>query len=306
MKLGFGLPQTGPSGPEAITLVAKRAEELGYESLWVIDRFLYPVQPQSPYPASPDGSLPENYKTVLDPLHTLSFVAAHTSRIALGTSILVMGYRNPVLLAQSLTTIDVLSGGRLRVGLGQGWSKDEHDAAGVSMKDRAARGDEVIQVLKAMWAADPVEFHGKFFQVPKSIVQPKPVQKPHPPIYLAAYTPGAMKRVATFADGWMPAGIPAEGMAQMMEGIRGMAQEAGRNSSALKMVVRANVHVTPQTQGDKRQPFNGSLDEIKSDIRATRDIGADELFFDPGLSGVTPVEVYLEVMEQMKGLIDGT
>ncbi len=304
MKLGFALPQTGPSGPEAITLVAKRAEELGYDSLWVIDRLLYPEQPQSPYPGSPDGSLPENYKTVLDPLHTLSFVAAHTSRITLGTSILVMGYRNPVLLAQSLTTIDVLSGGRLRVGLGQGWSKDEHDAAGVSMKDRAARGDEVLQVLKAMWGADPVEFHGKFFQVPKSIVQLKPVQKPHPPIYLAAYTPGAMKRVATFADGWMPAGVPSAAMSQMMDGIRGMAQEAGRNSSDLKMVVRANVHVTPQTQGDQRRPFYGSLEEIKSDIQATRDIGADELFIDPGLEDVTPVEVYLEVMEQLKGQID--
>ncbi len=110
MKLGFGLPQSGTiASPEAMIMVAKRAEELGYDSLWVVDRFLYPEQPQSPYPASHDGSLPENYKTVLDPLHTLSFVAAHTSRIALGTSILVMGYRNPVLLAQSLTTIDVLS-----------------------------------------------------------------------------------------------------------------------------------------------------------------------------------------------------
>jgi hypothetical protein len=89
----------------------------------------------------------------------------------------------------------------------------------------------------------------------------------------------------------------------MMEGIRGMAQEAGRNSSDLKMVVRANVHVTPQTQGDQRQPFYGSLDEIKSDIQATRDIGADELFIDPGLSGITSVEVYLEVMEQMKDQI---
>ncbi len=115
----------------------------------------------------------------------------------------------------------------------------------------------------------------------------------------------AMKRVATFADGWMPAGVPIDAMAQMMEGIRGMAQEAGRDSSVLKLVVRANVHVTPQTQGDQRQPFYGSLDEIKSDIRATRDIGADELFIDPGLSGVTSVEVYLEVMEQFKDLIDG-
>jgi len=306
MKIGFGLPHSGPSaGPEAIVLVAKRAEELGYDSIWVFDRFLYPEQPQSAYPGSPDGSLPANMKTMLDPLHTLSFVAAHTSRIALGTSVLVMGYRNPVLLAQSLTTIDVLSGGRLRVGLGQGWSKDEHDAAGVSMKDRAARGYEVIQVLKAMWGADPVEFQGQFFQIPKSIVEPKPVQKPHPPIYLAAYTPGAMKRVATVADGWMPTGVPIDAMAQMMEGIRGMAKEAGRDSSALKMIVRANVNVMPQSQGNQRPPFYGSLDEIRSDIQATKDIGADELFIDPVGSGVASVEDYMEVMEQMKDLVDG-
>jgi len=279
------------------------ALKLGYESLWVVDRLLYPEQPQSPYPASPDGSLPDNFKTVLDPLTTLSFVAAQTSRIALGTSVLIMSYRNPVLLAQSLTTIDVLSGGRLRVGMGQGWSKDEHDAVGVSLKDRAARGDEVLQVLKSIWGADPVELQGKFFQVPKSIIQPKPVQNPHPPIYLAAYTPGAMKRVALFADGWMPGGIPPAGMAQMMEGIKGMAQEAGRDSSALKLIVRANVHVTPQSQGDQRQQFYGSLEEIKTDIQATRAIGADELFVDPGLSGVTSVEVYMELMEQLKDQI---
>ena len=100
-----------------------------------------------------------------------------------------MGYRNPVPLAKSLATIDVLSGGRLRVGMGQGWSKDEYDATGASLKDRAARGDEVIQVLKAIWTTDPVEFQGKFFQVPRSIIQPKPVRKPHPPIYLYTWPP---------------------------------------------------------------------------------------------------------------------
>ena len=117
----------------------KRAEELGYDSLWVTERLLYPVQSQSPYPGTPDRSLPEGFKVTFDPLHVLTFAAAHTSQITLGTSVLVMGYRNPVPLAQSLATIDALSGGRLRVGMGQGWSKDEHDATGVSMKDRAAR-----------------------------------------------------------------------------------------------------------------------------------------------------------------------
>ncbi len=304
MRLGFILPQVGPAArPEAIVRAAKRAEELGYDSLWVTDRLLYPVQPQSPYPGSPDGSLPEGFKNVFDPLHALTFAAAHTSRVTLGTSVLVMSYRNPVLLAKSLATIDVLSGGRLRVGLGQGWSKDEHDATGVSLKDRAARGDEVIQVLKAMWADNPVEFRGKFYNVARSQFDPKPVQKPHPPIYLAAYTPGAMKRVATLADGWMPAGVPAAGMAQMMEGIRGMAQQAGRDPSELKMVVRANVHVTGEPMGDQRGIFYGSPDEIKSDIQATKKIAADELFFDPSFSpDGTSLEGFLKTMKQMKQL----
>ena len=304
MKLGFQLPNIGPvGGPESIIRVARRAEELGYDSLWVTERLIYPVQPQSPYPATPDGSLPEEFKTVIDPLHALTFAAAHTSRISLGTSVLVMSYRNPLLLAKSLTAVDVLSGGRLKLGMGQGWSKDEHDATGVSMGDRAGRADEVIEVLKAIWTTDPVEYHGQFFQIPRSHIDPKPVQKPHPPIYLAAYTPAAMKRIATMADGWYPAGVPAEGMAQMMEGIRGMAREAGRNPSDLKLVVRANLHVSPEPLGEGRWIFSGSLEEVKSDIKATRDIGADELLFDPTFSpDGASTETFLNPMERMKQL----
>ena len=304
MKLGFILPNIGPVvSPESISRVAKRAEELGYDSLWVTERLIYPVQPQSPYPGTPDGSLPEGFKTVIDPLHALTYAAAHTSRIALGTSVLVMSYRNPLLLAQSLTAVDVLSGGRLKLGMGQGWSKDEHDAIGVSMADRAARADEVIKVLKAIWTTDPVEFHGKFFQIPRSHIYPKPVQKPHPPIYLAAFSPAAMKRLATQADGWYPAGIPADGISQMMDGIRGMARDAGRNPSDLKMVVRADLHVSPEHLGEGRGIFSGSLDEVKSDIKATRGAGADELFFDPTHSpDGASVETLFRSMERMKQL----
>jgi probable F420-dependent oxidoreductase len=293
MRLGFALPQSGPlAGPEAIARVALRAEELGYDSLWVFDRILYPVQPQNPYPGTPDGSLPANMRIMLDPLETLTFAAAFTSRIALGTSVLVMGYRNPVMLAQSLTTLDLLSGGRLRVGLGQGWSKDEHDAVGVPMSSRAARADEFLRVLKAIWTTDPVEFHGKFFHIRRSHILPKPVQKPHPPIYLAAYTPGAMQRTATMADGWMPAGVPPQGMTQMMQGIREMARQAGRDPAKLQMVVRGNSY--------------GSPEQIKAEIQATREAGADEMFIDPFFAPtVTSVEAVLRSMEQIKRLAEG-
>ena len=304
MRLGFNLPQVGPAaGPEAMVRVAQRAEELGYDSVWVTERLLWPIEPQTPYPASPDGSLPEAFKTVFDPLESLTFVAGQTSRIGLGTSVLDMPYYNPVMLARRLTTLDVLSGGRLRVGLGLGWSKDEYDAAGASMKQRGRRADEFISVLKAIWTTDPVEFQGEFYQLPKSVILPKPVQKPHPPIYLAAYSAGALKRAATMANGWNPAGVPVDGMKQMMEGIKGMAQEAGRDPSEVALVVRANLLVTDEALGEDRWIFTGSTDQIKADIAATRELGAAELFFDPTFSpDGASVDGFLTRMEQIKEL----
>ena len=136
-----------------------------------------------------------------DPIETLTFIAAKTEKIGLGTSVIDIPYYNPVMLARRLTTLDVLSGGRLRLGMGLGWSEDEHEAAGASMKGRGKLADEFIRVLKAIWTTDPVEFHGERYNIAKSHILPKPLQKPHPPIYLAAYAPSAMKRVAAMADG---------------------------------------------------------------------------------------------------------
>jgi probable F420-dependent oxidoreductase len=192
---------TGSSaaGAEALVMVAKRAEDLGVDSLWVLDRLLWPVNPRAPYPLG-DGSLPVQYKNVLDPVETLTFAAAHTSRIGLATGVLNLPWYNPVLLARRLTTLDILSRGRLRVGFGIGWSPDEYEAAGATWQDRGKRADESIEMLKKIWTTDPVEFQGKHYRIPKSFIGPKPVQKPHPPIYMAAFTSSAMKRVAAEAN----------------------------------------------------------------------------------------------------------
>ena len=304
MRFGFALPQIGAfAGPDALVTVATRAEELGYDSVWVLDRVLAPLDPRAPYPPSADGSLPEPFKRVLDPLETLTFVAAHTSRVALGTSVLNLPYYNPVLLARQLTTVDVLSGGRLRVGFGQGWSPDEFEAVGTPMRDRGRRADEFIQVLKKIWTENPVEFEGEFYRVPKSMIDLKPVQKPHPPIYLAAYSPGALDRVGRLADGWNPAGIPIEGMAQMFAGIKETARAAGRDPDALEFVVRAAVYPSASPLGDDRFVYTGSAEQIKADIAATREIGAAELFFEvlftPGVDSLDKMVTQLEQLWEL-------
>ncbi len=305
MKVGFGLPQMGPAASlDAVVKAAQRAEELGYDSVWVVERLLYPLKPQTPYPGTPDGSLPDIYKQVLDPLATLTFLAAKTTRIGLGTSVLDIPYYNPVMLARQLTTLDVLSQGRLRLGMGLGWSKDEYDAVGATFKGRGARADEFLQVLKAIWTTDPVEFHGKFYHVPKSIIQPKPVQKPHPPIYMGSFSEAALKRVAKYADGWNPVGIPVEGMGQMFQGVKEMAKAAGRDPSALKMVVRAHPEITEKPLGKDRWAFAGTLDQIKEDISRCRDLAVEELFFDPIFSpDGQSLDRFLSRMEQMRGLV---
>jgi probable F420-dependent oxidoreductase len=304
MRLGFNIPNLGPvASAENVAKVAQRAEALGYDTVWVTERLLWPINPQTPYAGSSDGSLPEAYKIQLDPLGALTYAAAHTRRIGLGTSVLDMPYYNPVMLARNLTTLDVFSGGRLRVGLGQGWSQDEFDATGASMKTRAGRADEFLQVLHAIWKTDPAEFNGKHFRLPKSIIQPKPVQKPHPPIYLAAFSSPALKRIATLGDGWNPVAIPADGMKQMWEGVKAMAKEAGRDPNELEMVVRANLGITSEPITLNRFIFTGSLDQIKGDIQACREIGASEVHFDTQFSPEGgSVDGYLNVAEKMREL----
>ena len=211
-------------------------------------------------------------------------------------------YYNPVMLARRLSTIDFLSNGRLRVGLGLGWSKDEMDATGADMKKRGAMADEFIQVLKAIWSTNPVEFRGNFYQIPKSYIYPKPVQKPHPPIYLAAFAPAALKRLATVADGWNPVLIPVAGMAQMFEGIKQMAKDAGRDPSTLVTIVRAIMQITDKPLGADRGIFSGTLDQIREDVSSCSKIGVSEVFFDPAFGpGGQSLERWLSLLDQMQG-----
>lgn len=301
MKIGFFLPQLGQAAsPSSIVRVATRAEELGYDSLWVTERLLYPVNPRTSYYGH---DLPDPYKRVFDPLTTLTFAAAKTSKIALGTSVLDMPFYSPVLLARQLTAIDVLSGGRLRVGLGQGWSEDEYEATGADKKVRGLRADEFLKVVKTIWTTDPAEFHGRFFNLPKSIIQPKPVQKPHPPVYLAAFSPRSIERAATLADGWMPVGANPDQLRSTRAQLSSIAKRAGRDPEGLKVVARANVMVTPAPRTEKMPLFMGTIDQIREDVAAVKAASPDEFILDPTFSADVSTEAdfmrYLEVFRAM-------
>ena len=304
MRLGFGLPQIGQgAGPRALADVAQKAEGLGFDSVWTVDRLLFPVAPRTKYMMTPDGSLPDAYRHVLDPIETLSFLAGQTERVSLGTSVLNLPYYNPTLLARQLTAVDVLSGGRLMAGFGLGWSVDEHETTGSAMATRGKRADEALEILHRIWKDEVVEFSGDHYQLAASRIDLKPVQKPHPPIYMAAFTPAAMQRTAKFADGWNPAGIPFDGMVKMFGGIKQMAEAAGRDPGSLKLVVRSNLQMHDSALGEDRGIFSGSDDEITADIVRAREIGVDELFFDAGFSpGVESTADLLGAMERLWGL----
>jgi probable F420-dependent oxidoreductase len=299
MRLGFALPQIGPwAGAEALTRAATAAEQLGYDSLWVLERTLVPVEPRVPYVGG--RPLPDALRTVLDPLECLSFVAALTSRVTLGTSVLNLPWYNPVLLARRLTTIDVLSNGRLVLGLGIGWAPEEYEAAGVPFEGRGKRFDEALAALKAIWTQNPVELDGRLYSIPRSWIGPKPVQKPHPPILVAGFTPAALERVAHLGDGWHPANVPPAKMAEMFGEIRALAAKAGRDPAKLTLVVRANSRVHDGGLGDDRPTFSGSVDQIADDVVACRQAGASELLFDVGTDPqVGSVEDVLDRLERL-------
>jgi probable F420-dependent oxidoreductase len=299
MHLGFALPTFGPmAGPDALVRSAQLAESLGYHSAWVADRLLAPVAPRSPYPASADGALPEYFKRSMDPVEALTFAAAHTRRITLGTSVLNMPFYNPVVLARRLATLDVLSGGRLRVGLGQAWSVDELEAVGADPKARAERADEFIRVLKAMWGPDPVEFQGRHFRVARSIVGLKPVQTPYPPIYLAGFVAPALRRAAAVADGWLPSGLPLPALGQMVIQLRTLARVAGRDPARLEVIYLAGAQVTDAALADAtRGLLSGNAAQIRGDLARLGDAGVTEVI---AWSGGATFDDYLAALERFR------
>ena len=309
MKLGFCLPVSGSwATPSNQLLVARRAEALGYHSLWTFHRLLYALEPRNEYPSAPGPQWPAPFESVVDPIVALAHVAAVTETIRLGTAAIVMALFPPPVLAKQLATLDVVAGGRLDVGLTVGWSEDEYEACGVPFAKRGARAEEYLRCLSALWSDDPVEFQGRFYRVPRSLFQPKPQQRPRPPILLGGYAPATIRRAAALADGYVGGNVPLAKVAPLVAQIREAGAAAGREPGSLRIVCRGAVRLFDQPQGDDRRPLWGSPDEVRADIDSYREAGLDELFIElnfdpaiaaPGADAERSLGIALRLMEEL-------
>jgi probable F420-dependent oxidoreductase len=217
---------------------------------------------------------------VHDPVATLGFLAGITSRPRLGVAVVNLPFVSPILVAKQFATLDIVSDGRLDAGLGLGWSDEEFVASGASKTRRGRRADEFVQLLRTLWTDEVVEHSGEFYQVPRMRMEPKPVQRPGPPVLLGGFAPAALRRAGRLADGWI-SGSQADltRIGDAVKAVTAAAAAAGRDPRALRFVCRGVVRVRP-AGAPERRPLTGSLDEIRADLPGLAAQGLTELFVD--------------------------
>jgi probable F420-dependent oxidoreductase len=242
---------------------------------------VWPINPQTPYPVTPDGSLPIEYQIMLDPLETLTYVAANTNKIALGTCVIDMLFHNPVVLARRFATLDVLSEGRTICGLGIGWSKDEYQVSNIPFKDRGKRADEFIETLKRIWTDDVAEFTGKFYNIPASKIGPKPVQKPHIPIYLGGFGPHTYSRIVNSgSNGWLGLIVgPLEYLENTIKTIKDAANKTNKNPDNFNIILLTYPNIVDSKSASQRFPLTGTIDQVADDMQRIKQMGIDHIIF---------------------------
>ena len=298
MKYGFTLPGRGPlATPETLGRIARAGEDLGYDALFTGDHILVPRNIASPYPYTEGGEFPGSPSgESMEQLTLLAFLAGQTSRIRLVTSVIIVPHRNALVAAKALATLDVLSGGRLVVGVGVGWMREEFEALNLPpFEERGAVTDEYIRAFKELWTSDDPHFEGKYVSFDNISFLPKPVQKPHPPIWVGGESRPALRRTAELADGWYPLGsnptFPMGTPQQLGAGLERLATYArrfGRDPSEIETIYRTHQFdltdgAAPSTgsgQTGNRLPFVGNAEQMASDIREYQDMGVGSLVLD--------------------------
>jgi probable F420-dependent oxidoreductase len=289
MKFGTILPANGPMcTPEALAKLACHAEKCGFSAVGIADHVVIPTRIYSRYPYTETGK-PPNWGEWVEQLTTLTFVAARTKKIRILTSVMVVPYRHPLLAAKALSTIDLLSRGRLTVGVGAGWMREEFQALDAPpFEERGEVTDESIRIMKEAWTNDRPEFHGNHFNIAGIKFLPKPVQKPHPPIWVGGESPPAMRRAAELGDCWYPIGSnprfplgTIEQIGSAIERLRGYERKAGRKSRLSVGYVAPAYDLTQRASAVRGgKLFVGDPDKIVADIEECEKLGISYISFE--------------------------
>lgn len=310
MKYGFTVPGRGPlATPDMLLTIAKHGEELGFDSIQTGDHILVPKNIDSTYPYTDTGEFPGlSSGSSLEQLTLLAFLAGQTSNIRLVTSVLIVPHRNPLVAAKTLATLDVLSKGRLVVGIGVGWMKEEFEALGLPpFEERGAVTDEYLRIFKELWTNDNPSFNGKYCSFSGINFLPKPVQKPHPPLWVGGESMAAVRRAAQLCDGWYPIGSnpqfrmdTPELLNEKLQRLRTEMNKCDREPGAVNLIYRTHDYDLSSGRPSEtdRNFFTGSADQIASDIRRYEEIGVSYMVMDFGRNSQS-LEDVLGNMEDM-------
>lgn len=264
MKIGIALPVFGKyAGRDQILETALAAEALGYDSIWVSDHVVVP------------DSHNVFGDVFYDPLITLGFIASATSSIELGTSVMVLPYRNPLVLAKSVSSLDALSGGRAVLGVGSGWLRGEFEALGIDYAQRGQMTDEYIEIMKELWTNDSPSYEGEYFSFSGIRFEPKPVRKPHPPILVGGESRRSIERAARYGDGWHPVGLTPDELGAKAREVRALLPDEKRESFVISL--RRNVEINEGREFGPEETLRGGLGKIRDGIEAYREAGVGHL-----------------------------
>jgi probable F420-dependent oxidoreductase len=241
MDVGIVMPCSAITPPDLIADTAKAIEERGFASIWAPEHVIFFEQYKSQYPYADHGKLLGFDHGMMEPWTTLSYVAANTNRVRLGSSICLVPQRNPVYTAKQVADVDFLSGGRVDFGVGSGWLKEEFDALQVPFERRGARTSDYIRVMQALWTMERPSYQGEFYTLPECTQNPKPVQTPHPPIFFGGESKPALRRVATLGQGWMGASMMPEDLPEKLTLLETLLAEHDRKRSDIKIYTLPNI-----------------------------------------------------------------
>lgn len=243
MKVGCVMAFNDFTSPDFIAEAAQTVEEMGFHMFWVPEHVLFFPEYDSKYPYTEDGRIGGDPRSLLDPFTSLTYVAAHTKTIRLATGICLVPQRNPIYTAKMVADLDFLSGGRFELGVGIGWLKEEFEALGVPWEKRGARTVECLELMQSLWCDEVSSYDGELYQLKAAYQNPKPVQKPHPPIIFGGESDAALKRVARMGQGWYGFNLTPDALAERLEFLNGELDKAGRSLSDIKIYVGPNASV---------------------------------------------------------------